>query len=351
MHKKYDAIALFSGGLDSILAVKMLEEQGLNVKCLHFVTPFFGKPELLEKWQNQYELDLDSVDVSAEFVQMLIDRPEHGFGKLLNPCVDCKILMLGKARECMNQFNVSCIVSGEVIGQRPMSQRRDTLNIIRRDSGLGDALLRPLSARLLEPSRAELSGLVDRNRLGKISGRGRKDQLVLAERYNITDIPTPAGGCRLAEQENAARYGKVLIHFEKPCANDFSLAHTGRQYWSEEGNGKNWLCIGRDVNSNAKLTDLLSPQDIKFRMRDFAGPLALGRQIDIAWNTDIIKDAASFVASFAPKAVRSGGAVFVVVEQDGQTFDVEIMPERNTKALWQEPKWDAVKKILKKKSE
>ncbi len=344
MNKNYDAIALFSGGLDSILAVKMLEEQGLKVKCLHFVTPFFGKMDMLCEWQKNYALDMDAVDVGEDFVQMLVTRPEHGFGKWLNPCVDCKILMLNKARECMQKYNVSCIVSGEVIGQRPMSQRRDTLNIIRRDSGLSDALLRPLSARLLEPTKAEISGLVDRSRLGAISGRGRKDQLSLAARYGIEDIPTPAGGCRLAEQENASRYAKALIHIKNPDANDLTLAQTGRQYWSHDAKGEHWLSIGRDAESNARLEHLIKPQDLVFRLRDFAGPRAVGRQVS-DWNIDIIKDSASFVASFAPRAVRSGGAVFVRVRQGEQIYEVEVLPMRDTNTRFGEPKWVDVKKF------
>ncbi len=345
MNKKYDAIALFSGGLDSILAVKMLEEQGLNIKCLHFVTPFFGNADMVHEWQKKYNLDIDSINIGEDFAQMLIAQPAHGFGKWLNPCVDCKILMLTKTREYIQKYNVSCVVSGEVIGQRPMSQRRDTLNVIRRDSGLGDVLLRPLSALLLEPSKAELSGLVDRSRLGKISGRGRKDQLKLAARYGIVDIPTPAGGCLLAEQENASRYAKIMIYIQNPCANDFELAQSGRQFWAHEEHGAYWLCIGRDAESNAKLDGVKRPSDIIFKLRDFAGPLAVARPID-EWHLDMIKDAAAFMASFSPRAVRSAASVVVNVRQDGRSFEVEVLPERNTKH-WFEPKWDESKKILK----
>ncbi len=350
MDKKYDAIALFSGGLDSILAVKMIEEQGLKVRCIHFITPFFGKEDMLDYWRETYELDIDGIDISADFANMLVTRPKHGFGKWLNPCVDCKILMLEKTHYYMQKYAVNCVISGEVIGQRPMSQRRDTLNIIRRDSGLDGLLLRPLSALLLEPTKAELSGLVDRTKLGSIAGRGRKDQLKLAQYYNVDPIPTPAGGCRLAEQENAARYAKAMQYCKTPDANDFILAHTGRQYWSKSTHnhvlGEHWICIGRDAKSNAMLERLIKPTDIIFKLRDYPGPLALGRTVE-PWCKEMLKDAASFVASFAPRAVQSGVAVIVSVQQGDNMYELEILPCRETKGAWSEPLWKDVKKFVR----
>ncbi len=349
MKNTYDAIALFSGGLDSILAVKVLEEQGLKVKCLHFVTPFFGKPELLKKWRKVYDLDISAVDIGEDFVRLLRERPEHGFGKLLNPCVDCKILLMRKALELMESYGASCVISGEVLGQRPMSQRRDTLNVIRRDSGLKDLLLRPLSAKLMDPSAAEHSGLVDRERLHNISGRGRKKQLELAAHYGITDIPTPAGGCMLAEQENASRYWMVLTRVAQPTAQDFTLAHTGRQYWSEEGRGQRWLCIGRNAASNARLQDLVQAEDYVFRLRDFAGPLAVGRHMG-GWDEATLQDAAAFVASYSPKAVQaaeqSGAPVVIMLRQGAQgnaERPVVVLPQRETPLLWHEPLWQDAK--------
>ena len=145
------AFALFSGGLDSILAARLIMEQGLVVRCLHFVTPFFGKPQLIPHWEKVYGLEVEAVDVGEAFVRLLRERPAHGFGKVMNPCVDCKILMMRKARELMKKWGASFLISGEVLGQRPMSQRRDTLNVIRRDAEVKESLLRPLSAQLLDP--------------------------------------------------------------------------------------------------------------------------------------------------------------------------------------------------------
>ncbi|MEG2139801.1 MAG: tRNA(5-methylaminomethyl-2-thiouridylate) methyltransferase, partial [Bilophila sp.] len=168
------AVALFSGGLDSILATRLIQEQGLVVRCLHFVTPFFGKPHLIPHWEEVYGLSIEAVDVSEAYIRLLLERPEHGFGKVLNPCVDCKILMMRTAREIMARLGATFLISGEVLGQRPMSQRRDTLNVIRREGAVRDTLLRPLCAQHLDPTEPELSGLVDRSRLLSIFGRGRK---------------------------------------------------------------------------------------------------------------------------------------------------------------------------------
>ena len=133
--KNYDGIALFSGGLDSILAARLVMEQGLKVKCLHFFSPFFGHPGRIAHWQKEYGLDIDPIDVSPEFVELLKRGPAHGFGSAMNPCVDCKIVMISRARELMQEYGAKFIVSGEVLGQRPMSQRRDTLNAIRANGG------------------------------------------------------------------------------------------------------------------------------------------------------------------------------------------------------------------------
>ena len=291
-------------------------------------------------------MNVTRVDVGEAFVHMLRQRPEHGFGKLLNPCVDCKILMMRQTRELMAHYGASFVVSGEVLGQRPMSQRRDTLNVIRRDSGLRAVLLRPLSAKFMDPTEAELSGLVDREKLHAFSGRGCKQQLQLAAALGITEIPTPAGGCRLTEQENACRYWMVLEKVAQPTAADFELAQTGRQYWSDASRGLHWLCIGRNAANNAMLENLYCDADLMFRMRDFAGPLALGRQIRL-WDAQTVKDAAALVASFDPHAVRQGGEVVVTVRQGERKQEVTVLPSRESASQWREPLWNEAKDAIR----
>ncbi len=338
--KHYDALALFSGGLDSILAAKTVKAQGLKVLCLHFISPFFGHPHTIAHWQSIYDIDIIPVDVSHEFTTMLASGPAHGVGKVLNPCIDCKILMLSKAKTLMAEYGASFLITGEVKGQRPMSQRMDALNIISRDAGVRGMLLRPLSAMKFDPTPMELSGLVDREKLHNIGGRGRKEQLALAEHFGLQEIPTPAGGCLLTEAESAKRYFPILKHFPQhdPC--DFRLANIGRQYWS----GKYWLAIGRNQADNAELEQVLESRDLVFKTKGFPGPLAVGRQPeDGLWEESIVRDAASFVASFSPKAVRSGQPIDVYVRVGQANHIVTITPCRETPLGWADPDWEAAK--------
>lgn len=347
--RPWDALALFSGGLDSILAIKVLQEQGLKVLGLHYLSPFFGKPWLAEHWRAEYGIEAALVDVRRAYLDML-SAPEHGYGKHLNPCVDCKILMLRHAKGLLAPMGAKFLASGEVLGQRPMSQRADALNLIRKDAGVSDVLLRVLSARKLAPTKMELSGLVDRERLPGLWGRGRRGQMELAEHFGITDIPTPAGGCRLAEAEAAARYIPILENVAEPGPDDFSLAHLGRQYWA----GPHWLSIGRNEEANNALEAACGPQDIRFRLKDIPGPLALGRQYAAknpagaeaaAWPEHVLADAAAFAASYSPKAraeAEAGRPVAVLVFRAGETREIAVTPGRATPLGWAEPKPAAV---------
>ncbi len=345
---KPDIIALFSGGLDSILAAKVLERQGLSVRCLHFTTPFFGSAKAAPYWHNVYGLDIVSRDVSEAFAAMLRQRPEHGFGKVMNPCVDCKILLLREARKYMESVGAVGLATGEVLGQRPMSQRRDTLNIIMRDAGVAGILLRPLSATHLPPTQMEESGLVDRTQLLGFWGRGRRDQLDLAAELGVTEIPTPGGGCRLTEKENARRYWTVLTLLPQASGEDFSLANLGRQFWHHEDERHYWLCIGRNSADNDKLAAALRPGDLLLRLRDLAGPMALARH-GAEWPSHVLESAAAHVASYAPKAVAHGGAVAVRVRQgmqDEGAFDLDVVAQRQGEA-WGETPWDDVKAVIR----
>ena len=343
------AVALFSGGLDSILAAKLVQEQGVTVTGLHFVSPFFGKPEKTAHWESLHGLPIRAIDISAPFAQMLARRPVHGFGSVINPCVDCKILMLRHARIIMEEMDACCIISGEVLGQRPMSQRRDTLNIIRRDAGVRDCLLRPLSALHLDPIQAELDGLIDRAKLLGISGRGRKDQMALAERFGLKEIPAPAGGCRLTEKENARSYWPVLLHSPSPSATDFHLANTGRQYWHDHEPPPHpafWLIIGRNQQDNDALMALAGEKDLLFKPRDFPGPIALGRFLGGEWSAQAAQGAAAFVASYSPKCMRhaenAGGEAAVRVHPgslDAPGHVLTVTPSRHPPFAWREYTW------------
>lgn len=334
--QQYDAVALYSAGLDSLLAAKVIMAQGLKVKCLHFTSPFFGKPEKVPHWRAIHGLDIEIVDIGEAYVKMMLAGPKFGFGKFFNPCVDCKIIMLTHARRLMERFGATFIISGEVVGQRPMSQRRDAMNSVRNESETRNILLRPLCAKQLDPTPMEESGLVDREGLYGIFGRGRTEQQALAKAFGVTEIPTPGGGCLLTESESARRYGPVFEHAKNPTANDFHLANAGRQLWA----GTHWLSMGRNQAGNERLAQLAREDDLVFNMQDFPGPLGVGRQLGDDWSATAVAEAAALVASFCPRAVRQGGPVAVHVNHRGVQSLVNVEPSRTPPLGWTETSWE-----------
>jgi tRNA-uridine 2-sulfurtransferase len=322
----FDALSLFSGGLDSILATRLMQSLGHKVLGLHFVSPFFGKPDKVAFWEREYGIPVEVIDVGQEFVDLMAGFPPHGFGKVLNPCVDCKILMLRRAKNLLPVYDASFLISGEVLGQRPMSQRADTLNIIRNDADVRDVLLRPLSAGLLEPTPMEESGLVDRSRLPALCGRGRKGQYALARELGVTKIPTQAGGCRLGERESARRYWPILRAFPRPLAPYFDLANVGRQLWRKEG--EQWMVMGRDHKDNQKLLRLVSPEHYVFELKSFPGPHAVGIPVPGQdWDSEVLAEAAACLASFSPKARSHGNVVEVTVMRRKEEQIITVRPD------------------------
>lgn len=347
MMKQYDGLALFSGGLDSILAARLMMEQGKSILCLHFTSPFFGDARAVPYWSKKYGLEIIAVDIAEEYCKMLCSNPANGFGSALNPCVDCKIIMMQKARELMTKYGAKFLVSGEVLGQRPMSQRRDTLNVIRRDADVKDVLLRPLCAKLMDPTPAELSGEVDREKLLGIYGRGRKEQLALAKRFNIKDIPTAGGGCRLTEKENARRYYEVMQKLDNPTANDFFLANHGRQLWK----GDVWVSIGRKQADNEQMQTCKKPGDYVLRIEHFPSPYCIVRH---AKNGEVsaeeLQVIGGILASYSNKACaafeQEQKPVSIKVEHVGKISRVFAAPCRSDE--YKELHFDEIKETLQK---
>jgi len=337
MDTTYDCLVLFSGGLDSLLAAKILQQQGLRVLGLHFTSPFFGSPEKTAQWREAYGLDILPVDIGETYTRMLLGGCRWGFGKGLNPCVDCKILMLGQARAMLPSFGADFLVSGEVIGQRPMSQRKDTLGLIRKEAGVSDLLLRPLSAGRLPPTPMEASGRVDRTRLLSIRGRGRKSQLQLAEELGIEEVPTPAGGCLLTDPESVRRFWPLFKHLHPPGTEDFELSKVGRQFWWQG----HWLVIGRNQADNEAMLQRVCAGDIVFKLVDVPGPLAIGRQYRSPWAGEVVESAARFMLGFSPKARRSRGPVTVRVGSQERMEELRLSPEAGAEQPWEEPTWEA----------
>ena len=223
------ALVLLSGGLDSLLAARLLQEQGLEVQCLGVQTPFLteGFEERLRRIARRAGLPLRVVRAGEEYLE-LVRRPRHGYGQHLNPCIDCHALMCRVAAGQMRELGCAFVATGEVLGQRPLSQRREALRIVDRESGLEGLVLRPLSAKLLEPTLAELRGWVDRERLLDLRGRSRKVQMELAARFGLREYATPAGGCLLTDPGFCRRLADLMERRPGFDLNDVELLKWGR---------------------------------------------------------------------------------------------------------------------------
>lgn len=262
--------ALFSGGLDSQLAVCLLKEQGLQIEGLVFASPFF-KTGPAKQAAARLGLPLRVIDFTADIVGLL-DAPPHGFGRAMNPCTDCHAGMIRRAGEMMRADGFDFVATGEVVNQRPKSQNRQALGIVEREAGIAGRLLRPLSALLLEPTLPEKEGLVDRSRLLGISGRGRKEQMALAARFGLTDYPSPAGGCLLTEKGFARKLADLKEHEGLGGGRQIRLLLHGRHF-RLPGGAK---CIaGRDARDNQTLKRMFVPGDVLIHTVDVPGPTLL----------------------------------------------------------------------------
>ena len=277
--EKPKAVALLSGGLDSTLAVKLMMEQGIDVKAVAIKTPFcdfdcghgcgFRVKEVAEK----LGVELKTFYLGDEYLEML-KNPKHGYGSGMNPCIDCREMMFKVAKDYMQEIDAKFVITGEVLEQRPMSQNPRALKIIEQESGLEGKVLRPLSAKHLAPTEAEKSGLVKRNQLLSIKGRTRKVQIELAKNFGITDYQNSAGGCLLTDPQFAKRVKDLFEHTEKPTLNDTELLKVGRHFRISKDVK---LIVGRNEKENDVISSLAIQDDILLEVKDHKGPLAVLR--------------------------------------------------------------------------
>jgi tRNA-specific 2-thiouridylase len=307
------ALGLFSGGLDSMLAAAVLREQGIEVAGVTFITPFFG-PERARESAAHLDIPLIEEDITEIYYPLLV-APPHGFGSRHNPCIDCHILMLREAGAIMESRGFDFLFTGEVLGQRPMSQHRGSLILVARESGYQELIVRPLSARLLAPTQPELLGWVDRERLLDISGRGRKRQIELASRFGITKYPSPAGGCLLTDPGYAGRLKELLTRTNKPPRRDLELLKWGRHF-RLPGGAK--VVVGRTHKENEAISGLLQNHDLVLRVQGFPGPLVL---VAGASDQGAMEEAAALAASYSD--APEGLEVIVSARQAGQTHLVK----------------------------
>ncbi len=270
MKKVIRAIGLCSGGLDSQLAVCVLKAQGIEVEIITYDSPFYN-PAPAIKAAKQLDVKLHLIDFTEEIVG-LVNNPPHGFGKCMNPCIDCHALMFKRAGEMMVKMGFDFIFTGEVLDQRPMSQNRRSLGVVAKDSSFEDLVLRPLCAKLLEPTKPEREGWVDREKLLDLSGRSRKPQFELAKQYGVKEYPTPAGGCRLTEPHYSKRLAELKSHEGVNDSHSLTMLRYGRHFrLSNEVK----LILGRNADDNTKIEELIRDSDIVLTPTELPGPTGI----------------------------------------------------------------------------
>lgn len=273
------AVALLSGGLDSTLAVKLIIEQGIEVHALNFTSSFCtcnhggkdgGCRSESKRVAEEFGIPIKVMVKGPEYMD-IVRSPRHGYGKGINPCVDCRVYMFKLAKKYMEEIGASFVITGEVLGQRPMSQHREAMRIIERESGLEGLILRPLCARHLEPTIPEKLGLVDRNKLLAISGRARREQMDLAESLDINDYPCPSGGCLLTDKIFSKKVRDLLDHKKEVSKRDLNLLKAGRHFRHKGVK----IVVGRNEEDNTRIKALSGPEDTLLEPVTFAGPVAL----------------------------------------------------------------------------
>ena len=273
------ALALLSGGLDSTLAIKLIQQQGIEVIALNFISPFClcgGKSGCASiAMAEQLNVKVKRMEKGKEYFKIL-RNPKYGYGRYMNPCIDCRIFILKKAKKYAKQIGAKFIFTGEVLDQRPMSQHFKTLMLIEKESGLKGKILRPLSAKLLPETEAEKKGFVDRNKLLAIRGKSRKEQIQLAHDYNL-DFFCPSGGCLLTYKEFSDKLKDLFNHKKIISLNDINLLKIGRHFRIKDSK----IIVGRNEIENERLLKLKLKKDIVLLVKDAPGPITLlqGKEI------------------------------------------------------------------------
>lgn len=324
MDKKVKAVALLSGGLDSTLAIHVVRAQGIDVVALNFSTVFCRcnrsgscKSEA-KRVSEALGIPIKVLNITDSFLK-IVKRPKHGYGKNMNPCIDCRINMFRMAGEYMREIGASFLITGEVLGQRPMSQRKIAMKIIEREAGLEGLILRPLCAKYLEPTVPEKLGLVDREKLLAIKGRSRKEQIQLADIFEVKDYPCAAGGCLLTDPEFALRLRELFDHDIDCDVSDVNLLKVGRHFRLDEHTK---AVVGRDEAENQRLEVFVHDGDALLRLAgDMPGPLCLVRG---ELSDENLRAAAGLVARFSK--AKDMPLVRVAVSRDGMESILEVAP-------------------------
>lgn len=299
-------ILLFSGGLDSILAAKILQNQKIKVTPICFKSYFFDC-QLAKKAAKNLGLMLKIVDFSKEHLK-IVKNPKYGRGQGANPCIDCHLLMLKTAKKIMKEGKFDFIVTGEVLDERPFSQSWKALLKIEKAAGLEKQVLRPLSAKLLPESIAEKKGTVNRKNLFAIKGKSRKPQLTLAKDFKIFDFPTPAGGCILTDFDYSKKIRELFKKIPIFDGNDAQILRRGRVFWEN----KVLLMVGRNEKENKSLKKLKKGRDVILEPENFSGPTVLIRSFNKKIKKEIIKKGKEFLSKYSKKLPRKPKIIEIV---------------------------------------
>ncbi|MBM4136977.1 MAG: DUF814 domain-containing protein [Nitrospira sp.] len=288
------AVALFSGGLDSTLAILTMLKQGIEVKAVtftHFATDI-SDGSLSYSCVEKFGFEVQFCHLSDSFME-IVKNPRFGYGKNMNPCIDCKILMLKEAKKLMDAVGSDFIVTGEVLGQRPMSQRKNVLSLIDKEAGVKDYVLRPLSARLLKVTAPEAKGIVNRDMLYGFSGRSRRPQMALAIEFGLTGYLSPAGGCLLTEPNYAHRIKDLLRYNDNPDFKDLSLLKIGRHFRFSPSCK---IIVGRNETENEMILSLSEESDYVLKVEGVGSPITL---VTGETTEEALKVAASICARYS----------------------------------------------------
>ena len=317
---------MISGGLDSILAARIIQEQGIDILPLNFKIPFCQRKNQASEASPVETLvksglgqDLETIDLGAGFLELVL-RPKYGFGSNMNPCIDCKIFMLRKAKELLESSGAQFVVTGEVLGQRPMSQHRKALDIIEKESGLKGLLLRPLCAGLLPETLPEKEGWIKRQRLFKFSGRERRPQMDLADKFNIKNYPNASGGCLLTDSNFSKRLRDLLVH-RQLSLESVELLKIGRHFrLSEQAR----LIVGRNEKENKELEAAVLENDYLFTPDEFTvGPTCLGRG---KFDRELIRLSSAIASRYCD--LNAAGGARIICNQKGANAPaaLEVLP-------------------------
>ena len=319
-------IALFSGGLDSALAILLMLHQNIEVTAITFMTHFgcdLGDRSSCGSdpypAAEKFGFNVKLMHLGQKFVD-LVENPKYGYGGEMNICVDCRILMLREAKALMKLTNADFIITGEVLGQRPFSQVKDKIHLVERETGLRGKLLRPLSAKLLPPTEAELSGLVNREELERISGRSRKRQMALAEEFGLDDYPSPAGGCLLTDKSYSNRLRDLLAHCERLTFDDLNLLRVGRHFRLDASTK---IMVGRKESENIQLERLSKPGYWQLEILNTGSPLTL--LVGDASEANLIK-AGAITARYTRARNEPKVRVRVVNLSDSSEHEFDVSP-------------------------